>query len=114
MDDKFLPDYHSVWLLLHLFCVYSRQPQSGLSAVLCTELAMTVVCMQVFCSAFGISLATTEVNAVHAWIAIIIPLIAAFCLIRNLQTLSVFSMTAHIFMATSLGIILYEEIDLFV
>ena len=66
--------------------------------------------MQVFCSAFGVSIGATELDGVHAWIAIIIIPIVLFCWIRNLESLSSFSLVANLCIAVSLGVLFYEEI----
>ncbi|XP_064404881.1 proton-coupled amino acid transporter 1-like [Halichondria panicea] len=65
---------------------------------------------QVFCSAFGVSLADKQQDAIHAWIAVIIIPIVVFCWIRNLESLSPFSIIANACIVISLIVILYDEI----
>ncbi len=70
--------------------------------------------LQVFCSAFGLSLAHERIDAIHAWICIIILPMIVFCWIKNLESLVPFSMVANLCVLFSLFVILYEEISLLV
>ena len=64
----------------------------------------TYLLLQVFCEALAVHLGK------HAWIAIVITPVVLFCWIRNLESLSPFSLVANLCIFFSLGVIFYEEI----
>jgi amino acid permease len=59
---------------------------------------------QVFCEALAVTLGK------QVWIAIVITPVALFCWIRNLESLSPFSLVANLCILLSLAVIFYEEI----
>lgn len=60
--------------------------------------------LQVFCEALDVTFGK------QAWVAILITPVVLFCWIRNLESLSPFSLVANLCIIFCLAVIFYEEI----